>query len=141
MTVPNLEISSTDLRERAADRPPARLPGARGGGALFAGPGSVRYRRMTTAPPVPRGNRPAPHAGTGERQRRRRERRRLGRQQMLVVLLMMLALIVTVAVLAQQWLATGAASGGKSGAPPIGTGILSLHEMRRKSNMTQGSRQ
>jgi hypothetical protein len=79
---------------------------------------------MTTVPQVRPDAIALPVAGTGERQRRRLERRRLGRQQMLVVLLMVAALVVTIAVLAQQWLATGVASGGNQGLHPARPGIL-----------------
>jgi cell division septal protein FtsQ len=80
---------------------------------------------MTMAPPVRPEAVALPAAGTGERRRRRLQRRRLGRQQLLVVVLMVLALVVTVAVLAQQWLATGAAPGNQGLHGPV-TGILSV---------------
>ena len=53
VTVPNLEISSTDLRARAADGRPLDYLVPEAAVRFIRGPGYVRWRWMTTVRSVP----------------------------------------------------------------------------------------
>ena len=120
VTVPNLEISSTDLRARRCQRPAARLSGSRGRGALHTGARYVRWRRMTTvrsaAPTAVTAG--ADGSGPGERLRRLRQRRRLVREELLAVAILVIALVATLVVLGLQWLGSGQSVTPTTGPPP-----------------------